>query len=376
MNEFLFFSDRELNDIQGSGSLFQFCQGDFLFREGEEGDFLFFIREGTIQLYKESPDSQEELLFILGPGEIAGDLSPEKDALRFASARALDNGVAIRIEQKKLMGLIGERPDIALSIVTYLARKAKDSDLFRVGLLQKKNEQILRSYEELKNTQQELLKSERLAAVGNLASKIIHDIKGTITPLKIYSENLDFLPEEARRIGIATIKQSINRILRICEELLEYVRGKPITLKKSRKDIKNFIENEVQHIADVLARGAVNVSMVYDFQGTVLVDDERLGRVMQNLLLNARDAMPDGGHITIRSFQEEGHVCISVSDTGVGIDSQVMEKIFDSFFSYGKKKGTGLGLTISRKIMEEHGGSIKVESEPGKGTVFTLRIPQ
>ncbi len=376
MNNNLFFSDRELHDLQESGSLFQFRHGDYLFHEGDEGDCLFLIKEGTIQLFKASPDSQEELLFIIGPGEIAGDLSPERDTVRFASAQALDNGAAIIIEQKKLMGLIGERPDIALSIVTYLARKAKDSDLFRVRLLQKKNEQILRSYEELKSTQQELLKSERLAAVGNLASKIIHDIKGTITPLKIYSENLDFLPEEARRVGIATIKQSINRILRICEELLEYVRGKPITLKRNRRNIRNFIENEVQLISDVVSRSNIRVTTMFDFDGMVSIDDERLGRVMQNLLLNARDAMPDGGDITIRTFREEGQVCISIGDTGFGIDHQVMGKIFDSFFSYGKKKGTGLGLTISKKIMEEHGGSIRVESEPGKGTVFTLHFPQ
>jgi signal transduction histidine kinase len=376
MNESLFFSERELNDLQESGSLVNFNPGDLLFYEGESGNTLFFIRQGTVQLFKASPDSQDELLFIRGPGEIAGDILLEEEPVRFASAQALDNVRAVEIEQKKLFMLIGERPDIALSVVSYLASKARDSDLFRVGLLQKKNEQILRSYEELKNAQLELLESERLAAVGSLASKIIHDIKGTITPLKIYSENLDFLPEEARRIGIATIKQSIIRILRICEELLEYVRGKPITLRKTRKNINEFVKGEINLIADLLERSKILVSSRLDYQGNWHIDDERLGRVLQNLLLNARDAMPDGGSLSIETFEKDDSLCISISDNGCGISGEVIERIFEPFYSHGKKKGTGLGLTISKKIMEEHGGSIDVESEPGKGTKFTLSIPK
>lgn len=367
------FSLDELSEIEQFGQMAVFQPGDIIYREGEEGSSLFFIKEGSIQAFKLTRDFFDEILSIRSAGELLGEIYPGVESVRFATAQALEQVAAIRLEQSDFLRLSREKPPIVLKVLGYLSSKMKDSDNFRVRLLEKKNEQILRSYEELKNAQEELMKRERLAAVGGLASKIIHDIKGTITPLKVYSENLDHLPEEARNFGIQTIRLSIGRILRICEELLEYVRGTPISLQLNRRSIRDFIDHELAFLSSFMNHIEVKTDFAYD--GDIVIDDERMGRVLQNLLLNAKEAMPDGGMITIRTALADGCVEINVSDTGCGILGEMKEKIFEPFVSVGKKKGTGLGLTISKKIMEEHGGNIEVESEPGKGCSFILKIP-
>ncbi len=369
------FGPEELSGIGKYGDTIRFSPGEMLFKEGEEGSALFFIVEGSVQTFRTNKDLQEEIISIKGPGELLGEISLSGAGERFSTAQSLENVTAVKMEQKDFLSLTGDKPQILLKIMCHLSQELRDADLYRIRLLEKKNEQILRSYDDLKNAQDELMKRERLAAVGNLASKIIHDIKGTITPLKVYSENLDSLTDEARRFGLITIRLSINRIMRICEELLEYVRGVPLSLRKSTIGIHDFIKKEVDFLTGVICVNNIGINTEYEYDGTIIVDDERMGRVMQNLLLNARDAMPNGGTITIRTSSKDSFVVIAVSDTGCGIGEDIRERIFYPFVSMGKKKGTGLGLTISKKIMEEHGGRIDVESEPGKGATFILSIP-
>jgi len=347
--------------------------GEILYYDGEPADCIYFISRGTVQIYAQYDDGLEEILSIRGAGEILGDFAPSGESL-FGTAQALEQVDAIKVERDKFLSLFIQKPTIAVKILGYLSSKMRDTDSFRLKLLQKKNEQIVRSYEELKNAQDELMKQERFAAVGSLAGKIIHDIKGTITPLKIYSENLDTLSEEARKIGIATIRQSINRIIRICEELLEYVRGVPIVLNRKAVQLTCFIENEVQFVKDILSRNNIAVNLNLRYAGSVSLDEERMGRVLQNMITNARDAMPSGGTLTITTEKKDGSVLIVIKDTGCGISSEHLESIFEPFITIGKKKGTGLGLTISKKIVQEHDGTISVESD-GKGTAFTITLP-
>jgi signal transduction histidine kinase len=373
------FAGEDFLKIQKHGRELSIQPGQIIYKEREPGSTLFFIKEGAVQLIKAHDEIHEEILYIRGPGEVLGENSLFETSGRFGTAQALGQTTLIEIDKKHFLDLISLDSHLGFKVINYMGTKMRDSDFFRVRLLQKKNEQIIKSYEELKAAQEELMKSERLAAVGGLASKIVHDIKGTITPLKIYSENLDHLSDEARTIGINTIKLSINRILRICEELLEYVRGAPLVLRRKHVAIKDFIENEVDFLRDMLMRNQIEFQFDLSFQGSVRIDEERMGRVIQNLVMNAKDAMPDGGIIRIetRKVELDGlpYIILQIIDNGCGIPVEFQEKIFEPFVTVGKEKGTGLGLSISKKILEEHGGRIVVESTPGNGATFTLSIP-
>ncbi|GEM_PF-1921139 len=347
--------------------------GEILYNDGEPADNIYFISRGTIQIYIHYEDGLEEILSIRGAGEILGEFAPSGESL-FGTAQALEPVDAIKVERDRVLALFIKNPRISVKILGYLSSKMRDTDSFRLKLLQKKNEQIVKSYEELQNAQDELMKQERFAAVGSLASKIIHDIKGTITPLKIYSENLDTLSEEARKIGIATIKQSINRIIRICEELLEYVRGVQIVLNKKPIQLTHFIDNEVHFLKDILLRNSITVDSHFGYDGSVSLDEERMGRVLQNMMINAKDAMPSGGTLTITTEKRHDTAFINIKDTGCGIRREHLESIFEPFVSIGKKRGTGLGLTIAKKIVHEHEGTITAESD-GKGSTFIIALP-
>jgi signal transduction histidine kinase len=374
-NESLFsqFEACDYQALSGYGASVRCRAGEILYSDGDPADVIYFISRGTVQIYKHYEDGLEEILSIRGAGEILGELVQSGEPL-FGTAQALEEVEAIKVERDRFLKLFTENPAISIKILGYLSSKMRDTDSFRLRLLQKKNEQIVKSYEDLKNAQDELMKQERLAAVGNLASKIIHDIKGTITPLKIYSENLDSLSEDARKIGIATIKQSISRIIRICEELLEYVRGVPVVLNRKPVHLRFFIENEVQFLKDILTRNNINVDFRFNYDGGVTLDEERMGRVLQNIMMNARDAMPSGGTMTVLTEKRDEKAVITIRDTGCGIRSENLASIFLPFVSIGKKRGTGLGLSIAKKIVEEHEGTITVESDD-KGSAFTIALP-
>jgi signal transduction histidine kinase len=100
-----------------------------------------------------------------------------------------------------------------------------------------------------------------------------------------------------------------------------------------------------------------------------------LREVLTNLILNAVDAMPSGGSLTIRTYQQGGFACIAVSDTGVGMPEDMQQRIFDPFFTTKKEKGTGLGLSVSHTLIKGHGGDIEVQSTPGSGTTFVVTLP-
>jgi signal transduction histidine kinase len=111
------------------------------------------------------------------------------------------------------------------------------------------------------------------------------------------------------------------------------------------------------------------------FQGTAILDHDRLQRAIINILSNAEDATPSGGEIRVNASTNDGLLIFRIKDTGAGIPEDIRSKIFEPFATFGKRRGTGLGLAITRRIVEEHFGEIHFESELGKGTTFFIKIP-
>ena len=111
------------------------------------------------------------------------------------------------------------------------------------------------------------------------------------------------------------------------------------------------------------------------YEGELVLDVDRLTRALLNFIANALDAMPSGGTLTLASRRAEGRIELVVSDTGVGIPEELQPRLFEPFFTHGKPRGLGLGMSIARKIVEEHGGEVQLVSGPGRGTRVTLRMP-
>jgi CRP-like cAMP-binding protein/putative methionine-R-sulfoxide reductase with GAF domain len=221
----------------------------------------------------------------------------------------------------------------------------------------------------------EMVQSERLSAVGRMASTIIHDIKGPMATLRIYAQVIQKKSptEEAAQLASEIIQQ-VDRFVNMTQEVLDFSRGiseikvEDVNLGEALGNMLSFVEHD-------LAKR--NVVMVREFQytGRCVMDIDKVVRIFYNIAANSADAMKDGGTLTVRTFKKDNRILIEFSDTGCGIPEEIRHRIFEAFFTHGKKHGTGLGLAIVKKIMEDHKGTVELESETGKGTTVRLVFP-
>jgi signal transduction histidine kinase len=243
--------------------------------------------------------------------------------------------------------------------------------------LEELNNNLIEANEELVELQGELIRSERMAAVGELAAGLSHEIDNPIGVILGFAElMLEDIPEDdPRHDDLSTIVSEAKRCKRIVRGLLDFSR--PPVLGVIMTDIGEVI----RHTADSAQRIFKKARLVVELDGSapdILADPDRLRQVFMNLLINAVQAMPDGGEITIREQfdAEAGELLVTVTDTGHGIPREDLEKVFEPFYTTKKPgEGTGLGLAICARLIEEQGGRIMAESEPGQGASFTVILP-
>ena len=229
----------------------------------------------------------------------------------------------------------------------------------------------------LRQTQQKLLESERLATIGLMASSISHDLRHQLTAILANAEFLcaGRLRGSAREDLYEEIRSAVNRMIELIDSLLEFSRGRE-SLQLSRGGLNDVLERAVQ---DVRAHPEFN-SLRINLTGQCSeswFDQRRLERAFYNLLLNACEAavVSRNGKVEIALEEVDGMARVLISDNGHGIPEPVRERLFQPFVSFGKEYGTGLGLTIAQKIATDHGGSLRVVSTSAAGTTFEVILP-
>jgi signal transduction histidine kinase len=228
----------------------------------------------------------------------------------------------------------------------------------------------------LRNFEERLVKSEKLAAAGQLAAGFAHEIRNPLTSIKMLGQVLHkrMRKEPENQEMLASLVAEINRLDRIIQEMID--RTRPGELKRQWGDINAQVE-EVVGVAEEGIR-AENIAIrqnLSDNLPPVYLDQEKIKQVLWNLILNAKEAMPDGGLLIIStSASDDGFTEIAVEDTGMGISSDNVEQFFQPFFTT-KPEGVGLGLTMSRKIVEQHGGKLILENRPEGGTRARVVLP-
>ncbi len=227
--------------------------------------------------------------------------------------------------------------------------------------------------------QSRLLAAERLAAVGQMVAMIVHDIRGPLTVVRSATEELareaGSLPaDEIRALASGALDES-ERIMRMCSELLDATRATQDRSERSPCEIDEWAADVLATLAETAARDGILIETRLDSGVTLWVDVERLRRALLNLLYNAFEAMPDGGVVRVETIREGDLVSLRVADSGPGIPESIRAQLFEPFVTAGKVGGTGLGLAVVRKIVEDHGGSVSVEKAEGGGSLFELRLP-
>jgi two-component system NtrC family sensor kinase len=235
---------------------------------------------------------------------------------------------------------------------------------------------ICKDITDLKKAEERLILAERLSSLGELTAGVAHELRNPLAGIKINTQILsrkkDLLEMEKKLLN--STQEGIEKIQKIVDDMLHFAKPKPSHFRE--EEVNEVVEKSMAILQTKLKKANI-ISVFEQGQGLpkVRIDIHQIQQVLINVLLNAIQAMEKGGTLAIRTFSENGNdVGIEVRDTGVGIPRPHLKKIFDPFFTT-KSEGTGLGLSISLKILENHGATIDVVSEEGKGSTFTIYFP-
>ena len=239
-----------------------------------------------------------------------------------------------------------------------------------------------RLYERIVDVEEQLRQNEQLSALGLLAAEVAHEIRNPLTVMKMlyHSMDLRFPPEDPRARDAAIMGEKMNHLNRIVEQVLDFARTTepklaPVDVNKLIDDLGLLTRHKfrAQHV-ELICRLAPDLPQV-------LADPVQLEQAFLNLMLNATQAMPEGGRLTIVTHAAASRrgtparVVIEVRDTGVGMTEEQCARAFSSLLSTTKPQGTGLGLAIVRRVVETHRGEVTVKSRPGRGTTMTVMLP-
>ena len=277
-----------------------------------------------------------------------------------------------------------------ISAIVNATNRLKEGNLdYRIVGLKDEFGEVARSFNEmsrsLEETMQKMMRTEQMAVMGEMASRLAHEIKNPITGIKLAAEAVRDeadLPEEFKDLCTSTITQ-IKNIEKLMKGLLNF--AKPPTPHLERENINSIIDttfSTMKVLVDERAKKreqgepVILVKELDDDLPPIMTDASQVHQILLNLMLNALDAISGGGTVRVRSSTspEEGFVKVEISDTGYGFSAQEAEKIFQPFYST-KRKGTGLGLAIVKRLTDLLGGKIRFSSDEGVGTTFTICLP-
>ncbi|MCH7946453.1 MAG: HAMP domain-containing histidine kinase [candidate division Zixibacteria bacterium] len=249
-----------------------------------------------------------------------------------------------------------------------------------LGLLAGRFEQmrlrLISNREALEIAHREKLNSERLATTGSFVAGIIHDLKNPLAIIKSSTELLQLIFKDHQNAlkHCFNINNQIDRMVSLTRDILEYCRGKT-RLEMQQIRLAEYFDELIGFHRQNFKKAGITIDCSGERDVFVNLDRQRFRRVIDNILNNAKEALKPGDKVVVKWAKLTDKLRIEISDNGPGIPEEIVDKLFDPFVTIGKVGGTGLGLAITKKIVEDHGSEIYVESEPGKGTTFTIDIP-
>ncbi len=269
-----------------------------------------------------------------------------------------------------------EKVDSLITFVNQAGLALENAKLYQELKLfnEKLEERVKKATEDLRKTQEHLIQSSRLSALGQLSAGVAHEIRNPLTSIRIlfHSFREKIAPEDMRKDDIMVIENEIERINQIIQQFLDFAR--PSKPKKEKVDVNKLIEDTLLLVSYELNEQETEVKKDLLSLPAIMADREQLRQVFLNLIINAMQAMPEGGIVKISTMINNNNIRICFSDQGKGIPESIREKLFEPFFTT-KEEGIGLGLSITKRIIDDHQGRIKVESNKGKGTIFSVILP-
>jgi signal transduction histidine kinase len=228
---------------------------------------------------------------------------------------------------------------------------------------------------QVRRNREEAERRERLVAIGQMLSGVVHDFRTPLTVISGYTELMATEPDEGQREAYAAVvDKQFEHLNGMMRETLAFARGERELLIR-KVYLQKFATETEAYLKQEFKKSPVRLQVVPRYTGPARFDESKLRRVVFNLARNAVEAMPAGGNFLFSIDREADDLILRFEDDGPGLPPEIADRLFQSFATSGRVDGTGLGLSIVKRIAEEHGGTVKVESTPGKGTRFEFKIP-
>jgi signal transduction histidine kinase len=324
---------------------------------GTDGDEdVYLLLSGAVRIVRMLPGDRQHRGTQMGPGTFFGEMALFAPGPRSARIVAAEPSVVARVNRAMFERIVELDPVTVVKTITrVLAERLREA-----------NNTIVATY----------LSQEKLAAIGSVVGQIAHDLK---SPLSAVAGVADLMEDPLTKLPphrqAEILRRAVQSVTGLVEDILAFASDRPrreyqlIAVRDLLKNVEDF------GLSPLERRGRVEVKREIDPVPDITGDAVALERMLLNLIKNAGEAMSSGGTLTFQVSNSANAVEFVVQDTGTGIPEEIRGRLFESFVTSGKPGGTGLGLAMVKRTVDAHGGTIEVESSPGKGTRFVVRIP-
>jgi len=334
--------------------------GSPVISEHGQGDNVYIIVKGAVEINKELGEKDEGMaaqLKILEEGDFFGEMSLLDNEPRSANVISRDNAELISIPKERFLKLAFSHPLVLFNLIRTLSWRLRDTNDKFVEVMNK------------------LIAQNRLMAIGMAASKIIHDIKTPLTVIVLTAQLVENMHPEIKEFTESIVRQT-QAIDQMVREILDYAKGNTTPINPQKINLDTFLGEIKETISYTIQGRKLEFFLENRMKQDVWFDENRVRRVLVNLLKNAAEAVKDPGYIRLDSYLEDDNLYLIVSDNGPGVSERIRPQLFNPFQSEGKSRGTGLGLAICQKLVNEHHGSIEYKPNEPHGAMFIIRLPQ
>lgn len=350
--------EKDLEALESIAQIQHFQPMETIFRAGDNGDGLYLVSKGLVEISVRLKDNEQRALSQVGPGDFFGEMALIDNRPRSAAAISKDESTVYFIPRDGLDEILKVSAPLATGLMREFSIRMRD---FNRSFIQ------------------EVLQAERLTMVGKFARTIVHDFKNPLNVIGIAADlsAMDGANLDSRKLARDRIHKQVDRLTNMINELLEFTRTTHTERVLHSANYAEFVESLFQDMKPEVEIKSIELKLGnHPPSINLLLDPKRLTHVFFNLIHNATDELNEKGVIQLKFDEDENWVYTEVEDNGPGIPKEIAATLFEAFATHGKSKGTGLGLSICRRIIEDHDGRIEAFNRPGGGAVFRFQLPK
>ncbi len=348
--------------------------------QGLDADRLFVILTGKVGIWVDYGTDSADLLTVTEAPNLVGELSVVDELPRSATMVTQSTVSGYTISTDDFRKLLKDRGTIALSLMKGISRIVRSSNDSFVHELRMRNNELIIANNNLKQAQRQLLRQDRLSSLGKFSSMIMHDLRNPLSVINAYADMLA-LKLEGDDENTLELKKYTNQIHRetvrltgLTNELLDYSKGE-IHLVYAPSKTADLFKSLNDSIGASAKSKEIDLIWSNEFKEVILLDVERILRVLINLVDNSLKACLKNNRIIVSSKRKGNYLCLTVADNGIGMDYETRTHVFDPFYTNSEHGGTGLGMHIVKTVVEAHNGTVEIQSAVKKGTEVSIYLP-